>query len=533
MSRAGFLRMSGAAALAGAALLTSACSADAGTPDQSAGPRWDAEYDVAVVGSGCGGFTAALTCAQQGLNTVLIEISKTTGGGSSFCGGILYNSAGNTPESYDEWTEHLGSTELGHKYVTESQTWFHWIQDSGLTVVEPRMRTGYLQGVDNFMLAMGDEEGQYTYGCRAFFDSFEEVFAQNKGTLLLETRAEKILTDDEGKVIGLRCKDSSNKALRIAAKAVVIATGGFQGNEELRVRYLGPQADMATIHAVPYCTGNGLKMCEEVGASLAGAMSNFSATIAAAWPAKEFCTLPDDYEQRQYDDEGKYWLYSQHLDFQPANCIYVNVDGLRYEDEDAHIYRLPQATIKQKRSTGIMVMDGPTWDAWQKTPGNFGLPMTVKEQFEKIILPQDKVGGMVYSGDTLEELADKMDASGIATHMVNKENLLHTVAEYNAAIEAGKGPSLEVPRYGEHKPITTPPFYAYPTRPAIYATWGGVQINARSQVLDKNNQPITGLYCCAPTAGGIMREIYSGSIGAAGTTGMWAGNAIVKDITSL
>lgn len=516
----------GVAALAVAGSAASAL-ADEGARDAGAGA--DYSCDVVVAGSGAGGFTAALYAAQQGLNVIVVEVSKTTGGGSSYCGGILYNQAGEDAAAYDTYTEYMGATELGHKYADDSPKWLQWNVDSGLAVSSMEETVnGYVKS--DTILCMGSEFGMYARGCREYFDSFEEKFAECGGTLLLETRAEKILKDDEGAICGLQCRTASDEKVIIAAKAVVIATGGFQGDAELRCRYLGDQADMATINGVPYCTGNGLRMCLEAGGSLGGAMSSFSAVLTPAWPAKELMADPEIYEAHDYGDNGKVALYAEHFDFQPGDCIFVNNDGKRYADESGKYYRLPQATIKQKRATGIMLCDSVVWKDWLATQGTYGLAgVTAEQQFDETICSEE-VGGRVFSADTLEELADQMNASGIATYYVHKANLVKTVEEYNAAIEAGTGADLEIPRSGDHAPLNTPPYYAYPTRPAIYATWGGVDINTRAQVLDINKHPIPGLYCCAPAAGGIMREVYTGAVGTAGVTGFWAGQSVVEDL---
>jgi succinate dehydrogenase/fumarate reductase flavoprotein subunit len=197
------------------------------------------------------------------------------------------------------------------------------------------------------------------------------------------------------------------------------------------------------------------------------------------------------------------------------------------------MYRIPQAMIKQKRATAIIIADKPKWENWLGTVPSFGLPFTAKENMEVAAL-SDETGGKIFSADTIEELADIMNATGVATYMVDKENLVREFNEYNTAIAEGRGASLEVSRaLVTQEALIEPPFYAYPVRPGIYATWGGVAINTRAQALDKNNKPIPGLYVCAPTAGGIMREIYTGAICMAGTTGWWAGNAIAEDIVLL
>jgi succinate dehydrogenase/fumarate reductase flavoprotein subunit len=533
ISRASFLKLGGAAALAGAvAVAASGCATDDAGGGQASGTTWDHETELVVIGSGLGGFTAALSAAMKGMKVILVEVSRHTGGGTSFCGGGLHcMGAGTTVEEYNIFTQYLSDTELGRQYSKDFLVLCGWLQDIGAAVSEPLIKPAFLTGP---MLWLGEEAGLGCRGPRQFFDSMEALFAENGGTLMLQTTAQKILTDADDKIIGLKCHDKDGKTVRISTKAVVIASGGFQANEELRARYLGYQADMATIHAVPYCTGNGMKMAEELGASLAGSMSSFSATLAAAWPAVEFDTMPEDYEARDYvdGDDGKYWLYSEHIDYIPSDGIFLNLDGERYVDEGEVWYRIPQATVKQKRSTSIIICDSLAWESWMGL-GTDGAYYTVRDQIEKVLCG-DKVGGKYYKADSYEELADLMNASGIATHMINKSNFLKTMEEYNAAVFANAGADLRVPRVqGSNVPLLTGPFYAFPTRPAIYATWGGVMINTKAQVLDKNHEPIPGLYCCAPAAGGIMREVYTGAVGMAGVTGYWAGNAAAEDVTLL
>ncbi len=165
-----------------------------------------------------------------------------------------------------------------------------------------------------------------------------------------------------------------------------------------------------------------------------------------------------------------------------------------------------------------------------------------------------------------------MNASGVASYAMHKANLVQTVAEYNAAAEAGTGadltpervtypcqPIVEPPFYalpirnaifatfggvainekaqvldGSRRPIAglyatePPPFYALPIRNAIFATFGGVAINEKAQVLDGSRRPIAGLYATEPCAGGMMQEFYAGSIAHAGVTGFWAADCAAE-----
>ena len=177
-----------------------------------------------------------------------------------------------------------------------------------------------------------------------------------------------------------------------------------------------------------------------------------------------------------------------------------------------------------------MIADSTAWDEWLAL-GCCGTVSTMREKVELVC--SEKVGGAVYTADTLEGLADAMNASGITTHQVNKANLLATVAEYNAAAEAGTGADLPQARVTrECAPIVTPPFYALPIRNGIFVTFGGVAVNERAQVLDCNRQPIRGLYAASPCAGGFMNEFYCGSIAHADVTGRWSGASAAEALAN-
>lgn len=116
--------------------------------------------------------------------------------------------------------------------------------------------------------------------------------------------------------------------------------------------------------------------------------------------------------------------------------------------------------------------------------------------------------------------------------MVHKGNLVKTIAEYNAAAEAGTGSDLFPPKTGDGRyvPIATPSFYAFPVQAAPYATFGGVAIDENAQVLDLNRKPIAGLYATVPCAGGVFYEFYTGTIASAGITGRMVADAATRAI---
>ena len=120
MDRRGFIKGAAvsAAIMAGASM--AACSASEATPSASAQeePTWDYETDVAIVGSGMGRASRPRSSAiENGASAIVVEISKQTGGGSAFSGGMVHmTAAGGSKEMFDTWTDRLAQDDLSLAY---------------------------------------------------------------------------------------------------------------------------------------------------------------------------------------------------------------------------------------------------------------------------------------------------------------------------------------------------------------------------------------------------------------------------------
>ena len=90
--------------------------------------------------------------------------------------------------------------------------------------------------------------------------------------ILYQTEAYKLLTDDSGAIRGLKVRKNDGLLHDLLAPDVVLACGGFEGNQEMLARYIGRESHRLPLIApgLKYNRGKGLQMCLEVGAGTAG-----------------------------------------------------------------------------------------------------------------------------------------------------------------------------------------------------------------------------------------------------------------------
>ena len=126
---------------------------------------------------------------------------------------------------------------------------------------------------------------------------------------------------------------------------------------------------------------------------------------------------------------------------------------------------------------------------------------------------------MAFAANTPEELAEKIG--------VSPENFAATVAAYNEACAAGDDKEFfKQEKY--LRPLSIPPFYAVALATGTMGSAGGIRINGNMQVVDKDYEPIPGLYAVGLDATGLYGDSYNMEVpgaanGFAHTSGRIAG----------
>ena len=211
--------------------------------------------------------------------------------------------------------EYRTDPELCEALVKNSRATMRWMQSKGVRFMPIWGRQAYK--IDGKFKFWGGLTVEAWGGGPGLVISLYDIARKAGIEIAFEARALSLIADDGG-VKGVRVRQGG-VTREIAAKAVVLACGGFESNTEWRTRYLGPGWDLAKVRGTRFNTGDGIEMALAAGALSAG---NWSGCHAVGWDrnAPEFGDLDvgDNFQKHSY----------------PLGVM-INAEGARFVDEGA------------------------------------------------------------------------------------------------------------------------------------------------------------------------------------------------------
>ncbi len=286
-------------------------------------------------------------------------------------------------------------------------------------------------------------------------ESLTKKFQQLGGQLFPEHAMESLMTSANGTVCGVRVVNNGH-IKEIRAPAVILATGGFQGNAELLSRYIVRNPGNVTLRANPWSTGDGFLAATAIGGAASAGLHTFYGHCMVAPPAR---VTPDDFR------DVTQW-YSQ-------RSIAVNLYGQRFTDETAGTtdQNVNQSLAHQPRGLGFLIID----EVMMQSPAVDGRPLQTKA----IIDRSRKIGAVILQDDSIAGLCRQL-----ATHYgLPEKALFKEIEHFNRCIEAGEAGELVPPRSRLRSALLKAPFYAIPVKASITFTMGGLQVDERARVL--------------------------------------------------
>ena len=441
-----------------------------------------AVFDVAVIGGGIAGMTAAGRAAELGKRTVVLEQgsderylcnSRFSGGTFHVCYTDVMADEERLVGAIEAATNGIARSDVVHAVARDGRRVVSWLRTQGIRFVKgaaahqawvltPPARTG--PGLT--WRGRGGDVALHT---------LEANLRSNGGDLVRGARATSLVMKD-GRCVGVDAEvDGEPRHFR--AGAVVIADGGFQGDPDLVAAHVSPAPAKLRQRGAGTGVGDGLRMATAVGAKATDLKSFYGHLLSAD-------ALTND----------GLWPYP-YLDSVATAAILVRRDGCRFADEGrGGVYAANAVARLDDPLSAFLVFDQAIWDG----PGTGGA-----------IPPNPH---LARAGGTMHTAAD---VGALATLVgIGADGLQTTIETFNTAVDSGDLKVLRPTRSGTPAlPVRTPPFHAVPVCAGITYTMGGIATDADGRVLDRGDQPILGLYAAGATTGGLEGGEYAGYVG--------------------
>jgi fumarate reductase flavoprotein subunit len=482
------------------------------------------EADVVVIGSGAAGMAAALTATEGGAKVIVFEKLRHHGGTSNFAQGlfavgsnmqwqryigITCDEAFKTAMDYSHWR---ANPYLVRTIIDKSAETIAWLQKQGVEFVEPV--TMFYDAPRTWHILRGQPRAG---GRGSAMIKVLVARAKERGTdLWLATPVKKIIKEG-GKITGIMAeKDRRN--INIASKAVIIATGGYANNKEWVKKYSGFDLD---VNLFPLGNidkmGDGIRMAWEVDAAEEGmGVLQLWRSILIGQGVQEIGNLHG-------------------AALQPH--LWVNQRGERFCDEKiANIDPFEgNACARQKNGYSYTIFDEAIRrhmieKGIDKNMGTENPPGTRLIHFDaELKAALKKKNPHIFVADSILELADKI--------AVDPAVLRATVKEYNRFCEKGHDELFAKDRQ-YLRPVKEPKFFAMRCVTMTLGSLGGIKINHRTEVVDKEENIIPGLYAVGNDASGMYGDSYNiylsgGTLGFAVNSGRIAGENALKYIRNI
>lgn len=428
----------------------------------------DLEYtaDVIVIGAGGAGLTAAITATDNGASVIVLEKMPIQGGNTLISGGE-YAAPGNwiqTEEGIEDNKEQFyndilkgGDNENDPKLVKvlaeNALAGATWLKDYIGMEFEDHMLFFGGHSVERSLVPKNATGYEMISKLTKKLDEKNIPFHKN-------TAATELVQNQDGRVTGVKAQYGDQTITYNANKAVILATGGFGANLDMRIKYNEAMNEKILSTNTVGSTGDGLMMAEKIGAQLT------DMGYIQTYPT---C-----------DTQSGALLYVGDVRME-GRSILVNKEGRRFVEELERRDVISNAVIEQTGGVSYMF-----WD--EAAMVDTGMNITHEAEYNGLILRKQLV-----KADTIEEAA--------AFFEIDAAELKKTVENYNQYAKDGK--DLEFNKRGELVPFGEGPYYIMVSKPAVHHTMGGVKINTGAQVIDTNGEAIEGLYAAGEVTGDI------------------------------
>jgi tricarballylate dehydrogenase len=427
---------------------------------------------LVVVGHGAAGLAAALSAAGQArsrglrVDITLLEKSREdeAGGNTRWSPSYMRLAAPDrlAPGFEDDMREASGGL--------ADRNYFRTLAENAVPTVRWLQAHGVEFAIPVYYLSAGPARIQPVGGGRAIVEKLLEAAKSAGVKFLYETQASRLVMADE-RVGGVDIQSGEGVTTTLDADAVILASGGFQGNRAMMRAHFGPQAETVKLISpgTRFDTGDGIRIATDQGAGVSGdwdgmhiepvdPRSRGSAPVVLVYPYG----IVVDQDGRRFFDEGG-GLVHETWEIFARDIHFARPNSIAYAILDSRLFDIP------------------------------GFARAIRSEVPP------------YQSETVEDLAAQIGVP--ARHLretIDAFNAAATgdVARFDAARCDGLAAAdmLKPPKSNWARAIARPPYLAYPLVGAVAYTFGGLATNERAEVLNGRG-PMPGLYAAGETTG--------------------------------
>ena len=451
--------------------------------------------DVVVIGAGGAGLVAAIEAKNNGAKNVIVLEKMAFAGGNTLISGGEYAAPNNwvqvkkgLKDSNDAFYNDIlkggdneGDPKLVRVLADNALSGAEWLKDYINMTFEDRQMFFGGHSVERSLVPQGATGVEMISKLLA---KAEELNIP----VLYETPATELMVD-KGRVTGVKAVSEDKEYTFLAKDGVILATGGFGSNLEMRVKYNKDVDENILSTNTVGITGDGITMAEKIGAQLED--------------------MPFIQTYPTCDPISGALLYFGDVRL-VGGSILVTQEGKRFVEELERRDVISMAIKNQTGNAAYQFCD----EAQVKLSG-----VAEHHADEVNYLFNNK---LLVKADTIKEAADFFG--------IDAAELEKTVAKYNQYAKDGK--DLEFNKRGKLTPFEAKgPFYIMKAVPAVHHTMGGVKIDENARVINTKGEVIKGLYGAGEVTGDIHGTNRLGSDAIADITvfGRIAGQNVVKD----
>lgn len=468
--------------------------------------------DVCVVGGGGAGMVAAAKAADLGADVIVLEKNHEIGGSAWYATGFVthyskLHAAAGLPDRRDalfqefmERTQGQVDGALVKRLFQANAEWIDWLvdryqlaeeyellQDSGM------FGPGFLRQKVHCSWNDRRIDGMIGPGGGGWFitSKMQKILQEKGARILCGTAAQRLICREDGQVIGVLAQDAGGP-VEIRCAAVVIAAGAFTRNKAIMDKmqplfYDDEGKEPVHIFTCSTCTGDGISMCEAIGADI-------------------------DYVHRRVNMFGPMRHPYPGVTLNIGNGPMFRTDGVRYEkgfdnQEVSDLAFAPHRFVW--KITNEANARAAIEDKIAQGPDLHGIDLGHFLRHWKAVLAEEAEDHSVVIADTLEELAEKLG--------FDPERFVSDIAQYHRSLSetppVPPAPSPDGPGDGEMdlsflmgpppRPMEAGPYYAIKMKLFHENSVGGMVIDENTRVL-RDGAPIPGLYAAGDNTRGIM-----------------------------